>query len=139
MIREYLYLYAGVCPKDGDNFSLILPRTDTDIMEIFLSEFSKAYSDYRVIMIMDQAGWHKSERVEFFGDNLRMLYLPPYSPELNPAEHLWEHIRENYFKNKSWDNLDDIEWQLVKAMKVLSVDKKTVQSITGFKWAILCN
>lgn len=60
-VREYIYAYTAVSPDDGENFSLILPRSNKEMMNIFLEEFSEQYKGYRVIIAMDGAPWHPSE------------------------------------------------------------------------------
>jgi len=92
IVREYTYLYGAFCPETGDSFSLILPYVNQDCMSLFLDMFSEKFSDYRIILAMDNASWHsKKKDIE----NIVPLFQPPHSPELNPAEHVWEHIREN--------------------------------------------
>ena len=53
-------------------------------------------------MVLDGAGWHKSKAMTI-PDNIRLLSLPPYSPELNPVEHLWDELREKHFHNRTFD------------------------------------
>ena len=65
-----------------------------------MREFSEAYKDYRVVMVMDGAAWHTTKGLGEY-DNVRTIIQPPYSPEVNPAEHLWEHIRESGFRNRA--------------------------------------
>ncbi len=86
-------------------------------------------------MVMDSAGWHKAKTLNI-PENMRLVFLPPYSPELNPVEHLWEEIREKWFPNKVFQNLDAVENLLVEALVALEADKKRVASITGFDWII---
>jgi transposase len=75
------------------------------------------------------AGWYK------IIDNIVPLFQPPYSPEVNPAEHIWRYIRTNGgFKNKTFNTIEEVEKCLCRAVNNLLSDKKTVQSITGFKW-----
>jgi transposase len=64
--------------------------------------------DDRIVMVLDGAGWHKSEAL-MIPDNLRLLSLPPYSPELNPVEDVWDDLRENEFHNRVFDNIDSLE------------------------------
>ena len=66
--------------------------------------------------------------------NLRLLYLPPYSPELNPAEHLWEALREDFFANHVFADLDAVESALTKGLHALESDPQRAQSMTGFDW-----
>jgi putative transposase len=134
-IREYLYAYSAVCPQDGALFSLILPQANAATAEIFFNEFSKAHASYRVVMVMDQASWHPREGDERW-ENIRFIHQPAHSPELNPAEHLWEHMRENYFHNQAFSSLDALEEELVRALQEMENDKPTIQSLTGFHWTI---
>lgn len=94
--REALYCFACVCPQLGKISSLILPVADTEMMQLFLDEVSKEFSDYFLIIQLDRAGWHTSANLKI-PDNIRLLFQPPASPQLQPVEHLWDHIRENFF------------------------------------------
>ena len=136
IIREYTHVFSATCPNDGQSVSLILPYADTNAMKIFMEEVSQQLKAYRVIMVMDGAAWHKSKQLGEF-ENIRTVYLPPYSPELNPVEHLWEHIREKYLRNSFWQSIEELEKILEKILQEISKSLKTVQSLVGFKWAIL--
>jgi hypothetical protein len=134
LIREYIYAFTAVCPGTGENFSLILPWADTDAMNMFLSEFSKEYSHYRVIMVMDKAGWHRSYGLNI-PNNISLLFLPPYSPELNPVEKIWRYIREKKgFNNHTFSSIDDVENNLEKALYELYDEKEEMKSLCNFKW-----
>lgn len=105
-------------------------------MEIFMEELSKQYDQNRLILVMDQAAWHRTSNLKKFED-IRILYLPPYSPEVNPAEHLWEHIREKYLRNGSWLSMDALEDVLEKALVLVEKSKQAIQSLVGFHWALV--
>jgi transposase len=135
MRRDYLYVYGAVCPWDGENFSLIYPNVNSITMESFLEHFSEEYKDFRNIMVMDCAGWHHDKSLKQF-ENIRVIKLPPYSPELNPAEHYWECLKENGFRNTHWDSIDDLLIILCRDLNKLYNDKNTVQSLSGFKWIL---
>lgn len=137
-IREYIYVYATVCPMSGEVFSLILPVCNTEAMSLFIDELSAYYKDFRVIVFMDKAGWHTSNEL-VIAENVRKLHLPPYSPELNPAEHLWEHIRENYFRNQMSDSLDNLEIKLMNVLNEVEADNETIKKLTNFKWLYFYN
>jgi transposase len=132
-IREYMYVFAANSPWAGDTYSLIFPVCNTSAMELFLEGFSRQYSAYNNIMIVDQAAWHVTKKIAQF-DNIKFIYLPPGSPELNPTEHLWEHIREKYFGNHVYNSLDEIEEEMVMALQKISHDKETIKQLTGFHW-----
>ena len=136
IVREYTHVFSAVSPNDGQSFSLILPYADTDGMNIFLQEFAEAFQEYRIILIMDKAPWHRSKDLSKVG-NIRYIYQPPYSPELNPVEHLWEHIRENYFKNACWLSMETLEEALSAVLKKIADRSEMIQSLVGFHWDII--
>lgn len=104
---KFFYIYSGVSPLTGETFTLMLPWVNTEIMNIYLSKLSEEYSDKTVLLIMDQAGWHKSKGLNV-PDNIQIDYLPPYSPELNPVERLWQWLRRKACRNRFFNNLDDL-------------------------------
>ena len=136
IVRQYTHLFSAVCPNDGDSFSLIMPYADSEAMETFLKEMSKQYSRYRLILVMDQAAWHRTSNLREFG-NIRIIYQPPYSPQVNPVEHLWEHIREKHLRNESWGSLESLESLLEKIVVLLEKSKNIIQKLVGFHWAII--
>ena len=89
------YVYGSVEPASGETFSLILPKVNTECMNLFLRKKSECYPDDKILIIMDGAGWHKSKNL-IVPENIEILHLPPYSPELNPVERLWQHIKKYY-------------------------------------------
>ena len=137
MIYEYTYVYAAINPQDGVLDSLILPRVDAEAMSIFLLEVSVRHSDEFIIMVVDGAGWHRAKDLKI-PENICLLSLPPYSPELNPVEHLWEEIREKWFGNEVFRDMDAVENQLVNALVTLENDPERVRSLAGFDWIISC-
>jgi transposase len=136
ILREYTYAFSAVSPNDGQTFSLILPYANTEAMNIFLKEFSKEYKEYRIVLVMDKAAWHRSKELNKV-ENIRCIYQPPYSPELNPVEHLWEYIRENYFKNAFWLSMETLEKALAVVLKKIANCSEMIQSLVGFQWAII--
>jgi len=135
--QEYTYAYAAASVSDGTMDSLILPHVNGDCMQIFLDEVAARHPNDRIVMVLDGAGWHKSESL-MIPDNLRLLSLPPYSPELNPVEHIWDEIREKWFANEVFNSLDAVEDRLVEALVALENDRELVASTTGFDWIINC-
>jgi hypothetical protein len=135
LVREYTYAYAAVSPLDGVLDSLILPDVDTYSMSLFLSVVSERHPDETVLMFMDQAGWHKAKAL-IIPSNIRLLNLPPYSPELNPAEHLWEEIREKWFPNLVFRSITAVEDTLMEALAALERDSERVGGLSGFNWII---
>jgi len=133
MIREHIYVFSSVCPQTGELYSLILPACNTDTMQIFLNGLSTQYDHYRIILLMDKAGWHISSKL-FIPANTSIWNLPPYSPELNPVELIWRELRKCYFNNQLFADLDALEDKLVQSLKDFGKDSDVVKQLTNFKW-----
>lgn len=131
--RAFVYVYAAVCMALGKMTSLILPYANTDMMNLFLEEVSNDFKDYFVIMLVDGAGWHRSNDLKI-PENIRLVQQPSHSPELNPVEHLWEELRENYLPNKVFGSLDAVEQALCKGLTDLHRDPKKLSSMTNFPY-----
>jgi len=102
------YLYSAVNPETGDHFTLQMPSVNTDCMNAFLHEMAEHYKDKEILLVMDGAGWHKSKDLQI-PQTIEIIKLPPYSPELNPVETLWQHIKYHTIRNKIYDTLQDLE------------------------------
>lgn len=135
LTHEYTYAYGAVSPIDGRFDSLVLPQVNGQWMQVFLDEIATRYTAENIIMVVDGAGWHRSQALKL-PQNLRLHFLPPYSPELNPQEHLWDELREKHFHNKAFDSMDDLEDDLVKGLQALEAAQSRVKSITGWEWII---
>ena len=133
MVREYVYVYAGVCPQLGRMSSVILPYANTEMMNLFIKQLGEDFKEYFVVMVTDRAGWHTSKGLEV-PENIRLLPLPSYSPELNPAEHVWEELREKDLPNWSFDSLDQLEENLCRGLNRLSAHPDYLRSLTNFPY-----
>lgn len=83
LTHQYTYAYGAVSPLDGRFDSLVLPHVNTECMQLFITEIAQRYPDENIVMVIDGAGWHQSKGLKP-PENLRLHFLPPYSPELNP-------------------------------------------------------
>lgn len=133
--HQYVYAYAAVSPQDGKLECLVLPEVNGQWMQAFLTEVASRYPQDNIVMVVDGAGWHKSKTFEM-PVNLKLVFLPPYSPELNPQEHIWDELREKYFHNKTFDSLDFSEDHLVGALKTMETQHATVKNIVAWDWII---
>ena len=115
---EYTYLYKAVNPKTGESFDLTMPVINTDGMNKFLEEFKKYIGEREVILIMDNASFHKSKGLKI-PKSIEIKYLPPYSPQLNPVERVFQDIKK-HFKNKVFDSLNKLEDKLFEVLNSLS-------------------
>jgi hypothetical protein len=86
--------------------------------------------------VLDGAGWHQSGALSL-PPNLRLLKLPPYSPELNPVEPLWGELREKYFHNRICDSIDALENHLEQALYAMELDPERVRPIVAWPWIII--
>jgi transposase len=135
IVREYVYAFGAVSPHDGVLDTLVLPTVSADTMSLFLDEISARHPDDFIVMVLDGAGWHKAHQLRV-PPNMKLVSLPPYSPQLNPVEHLWEELREKSFPNLVFPDLDAMEDRLVDALATLEADVDRVQSIAGFHWIV---
>jgi transposase len=134
-VREYTYAFAAVSPLDGTLDSLILPEVNTHTMSLFLSEVSSRHPGDFILMFMDRAGWHRSGDLAV-PDNIKLEWLPPYSPQCNPVEHIWDEIREKWFANRVFKSLDAVETVLCNALRSLENNTSIVAGLTGFDWIV---
>ena len=129
------YAYAAVSVPDGAMDSLILPHVNGDCMQIFLDEVAARYPEERLVMVMDGAGWHRGQGL-VVPENMRLLTLPPYSPELNPVEHLWDELWEKCFHNRVFDSIEALEDHLKTGIRSMEGSPEIVRSIVSWPWII---
>jgi len=124
---KYTYLFGSYSPMDGQSFVWEIDGVDNKIFESYLHAFSKQRPREFKIVVIDNAGFHSTKNITV-PDNIYLLAIPPYSPELNPCEQIWQFIK-NRFKNSVFSNLDQLkDWlhQMVNSM-----EEHTIKSITS--------
>lgn len=131
IIRQALYAFTAVAPQSGEMTSLVLPTANTEMMNIFLEHVSHQFSKFFLIMQVDGASWHRSKDLHI-PENIRLLFQPPYSPEVNPVEHIWDDLREKYFVNRVFSSLDTLQELLCVALNTVSSDTDAIRSMTYF-------
>ncbi len=107
-------------------------------MSIFLREVSDRHADEFILMIMDGAGWHKAKALSV-PDDVALIFLPSYSPELDPVEHIWDSMREKGFRNEVLNGIEAVEDQLMRSLATLENDTASVTCMTGFPWIVDIN
>ena len=100
-------------------------------MNEFLRQLSKAYPNDDIILVMDNAIWHKSQALEI-PDNIEFTFIPPYTPEMNPIEQVWAEIWKRGFKNRAFQTLESVIDKLQEIIQGL--DRETLKSIVLRKW-----
>ena len=133
IVREYTYAYGAFCPQDGTSSLCILPSMDNYCMTYFLRHVRREYPDDFILMVMDGAPCHKDGAMDV-PENMMIQRLPPYSPELNPSENMWDDMREKFFQNIVFDSMETVENKLCEAMNHYADKQDIVRSITSFPW-----
>ena len=135
LIREYIYLYGAVSPKDGTCVYLIMPTSNTECFQIFLEVLARKFAWQDILLVLDGAPNHRCGDLAV-PDNITLLYLPPYSPELNPKENLWDEIREKIFKNYALKSMNEVRAKLQQAVLYIECNPDLVRSITSFPYIV---
>lgn len=133
LIREYVYVYSAVSPKEGQMDSLILPDMYRGTLSVFLEEVSRRYPQDEILMVMDNAPCHRAGDLHVPG-NITLFPLPPYSPSLNPQENIWDEMREKYFGNRCFKSMDALEQHLVNSLNHMEANADRIRSITNWPW-----
>lgn len=124
---------TAVSPYDGRLTSLIMPWVDTETMSRFLVHTAQTFLGDYCVMLLDSAGWHRAKDL-CVPDTMALVPLLPYSPELNPVEHIWEYLRENSLRNAACGSLDEVVDLLSAGLKTLSEQPDNVHNMTCFDW-----
>ncbi len=135
LIREYIYLYGAVSPKDGTCVYLIMPTSNTACFQVFLKVLSQKFARQDILLVLDGAPNHRCGDLAL-PDNISLLFLPPYSPELNPKENLWDEIREKIFKNYALKSIDAVRAKLRQAILYIERNPAIVKSIASFPYIV---
>jgi len=129
------YLFGAICPERGTGAAVVMPRADTEAMQHHLDEIGRcAAPGTHAVVVLDQAGWHTTGKLRM-PDNVSLLELPPKSPELNPAENVWQFLRQTKLSNRIFDGYDAIVTAACEAWSSLIADPTRITSIGTRPWA----
>jgi transposase len=132
---EWLYVIGAVCPQTGESVGLLSPTINSEIVTVFLRQFiTEVSQDVHVLLIWDRAGFHMSKKLKI-PENVTIVPLPPYSPELNPVENLWHYLRSHYWANKTYADYDALRLAAVDAWQRAALDKEIVKSVCFAEYA----
>ena len=132
---ENAYLFGAICPRQGKGAALMLPKANTDAMQMHLDEISRnVAARAHAIVLMDRAGWHNTDKLKI-PKNLSIILLPSRSPELNPVENIWQYLRQNWLSNRVFDSYDAILDAGCNAWNSLLAKPETIMSIGMRPWA----
>lgn len=122
LVRQYTCAFSTISPHDGVMDSLVLPFVNAETMSMFLNLVAGRHPDEFVVMVMDRASLHIAEALEI-PSNMRILFLPPYSPELNSAERIRKTLREGWFANTVFKDMRAVEHVLCEGLRTLESDQ----------------
>jgi hypothetical protein len=130
------YIFGAICPARAVGAAMIMPHADTWAMNAHLAEISAEVAPgAHAVLVCDGAGWHQRGKKLSVPDNITLLSLPPYSPELNPMENVWDYLRQNKLCATVWETYDDILDACQSAWRFLTNDPDRIRSIGHRKWA----
>ena len=132
-VFQSLYLFGAFSPITGDHFLLEMPHCNAHTFQLFLNEFSLHKPTELKVMVLDNGAFHKAKAL-IIPENIILIFLPPYSPELNPAEKIWAKFKRD-FSNRLFQTLDDLDAYICSIVKTLTNDQ--VISICSFKYIFL--
>ncbi len=135
MRYDWVWIYAYVCPTTGDTFWLILPTVDAELMSLSLKEFAlhaKAGPNNQIILGIDQAGFHTAKDIHV-PEGIHLFYLPSHTPELQPAERLWEYTDEP-LANRCFTDIEALTTVLCARCKDLTELTTTIKSLCNYDW-----
>ena len=127
-----MYLYGAVDPVNGDHFFLEFPHLNAACFQIFINQFSEAFPDSLNVVVLDNGRFHHAKKIEI-PDNVILLFLPPYSPELNPIERLWQDLKVKLFC-QVYETIEDMQTKITEILHAYST--AMIAKITGFSFFI---
>ena len=133
--REFVYAYGAVSPREGDLDWKICSQMNTQRMSEFLDQVGRRHPCDFIVMVVDGASSHRGKDL-IVPENIRLLPLPAYSPELNPQEHLWDELREKEFPNRVFSNMAGVVRTLEAGLPRLASDRDRVRSICAWPWIV---
>ena len=129
-VFKSIYLFGAFSPINGDRFLLEMPNCDAANFQLFLNEFAEQNPKEFKIIVLDNGAFHKAKTL-VIPQNISLIFLPPYSPELNPAENIWARYKRQ-FSNKLHTTLDEVSEFITNATKMLT--DQMIRSTCAFKY-----
>jgi hypothetical protein len=131
----WAYLFGAVCPARGMGAGLVMPTVSLEAMNAHLQEISLHIAPgAHCLLQIDGAGWHgPSDRMKL-PENITLVKLPPYTPELNPVENVWEYLRGNSLSNRVWESYEAIVDACCSAWNDLIATPERITSIASRDW-----
>jgi len=129
---EYSYLFGAACPATGKAVGLVLPCVNTEAMKLHIEVIAECVPEGRhAVVIVDGAGWHSPA---LNTDKVTLLKLPPYSPELNPIEQVWQWLKQKWLSNRAYQDYEAIVDACCKAWNQFATNEATVRKLCRREW-----
>lgn len=130
---EYAYIFGAVCPARGEAVGLVMPSVNIAAMQLHIDAISAQIPEGRhALLIVDGAGWHSDKLT---CHNITLLKLPPYSPELNPVEQIWQELKQKWLSNRAYTNYEGIVDACCKAWNHFAEDSDWITRLCSRQWA----
>lgn len=126
------YIFGAICPSTGNHSGLVLPRVNKEAMAMHMKAISEQVSEGKhAVVVMDGALWHQASLNQ---ENVTLLKLPPYSPELNPMEQVWYFIKQHWLSNRCYKSYEAIVDASCHAWNMICKQTKKLKSLTYRHW-----
>jgi transposase len=131
---QWAYIFTAIRPATGEDVTLVLPTVNTAAMQAFLNHLAASRpTDVHIVMPLDGAGWHISRDLKI-PDNITLVVLPPYSPELNPVERVWLYLRERFLSLRLLPSTEAIIGACCDAWMRLVAEPDRLRSLCAYPW-----
>ena len=131
---QWAYIFTAIRPATGEDVTLVLPVVNAAAMQVFLNHVAASRPpDAHLVLVLDGAGWHVSRDLTV-PDNITLVVLPPYSPELNPVERVWLYLRERFLSLRLFDTTEAIIDACCDAWVRLVAEHGRIRSLCAYPW-----
>jgi transposase len=126
---DYLYVLTAACPGSGQSVGLISPTLNAKVINLFLAQMSRELPpEVHAVMVWDGAGYHTAGEMKI-PQNITLLKLPPYAPELNPIENLWHYLRSHHWSNRFYQDYHALFDAAVEAWRKVCLDADRIKTV----------
>lgn len=124
-----LWVLTAASPQSGQSIGLISPTLNAQVINLFLEQMSRELKpDVHAVLIWDGAGFHTAGEVKV-PENIMLLKLPPYSPELNPIENLWHYLRSHHGSNRFYPDYDELFDAATQAWRAVCLNDELIKTV----------
>jgi transposase len=134
-VFKYTYLFGAFSPITRNKFLLEMPFCNAETFQVYLDMFSENDPEEFKIIVLDNGAFHKAKCLKI-PSNIKLLFLPPYSPELNPAEKIWKHVKRK-FTNMFFNDLSDISKFFTEKVNEITIEK--VKTTCSYNYMSICS